>query len=44
VLEVFNWRCFDAQAWKEALGREQGTKLFVANVLASKLVHGFEDW
>jgi hypothetical protein len=39
VLEVLCWKCFDAQAWREALGREEGMKLFVAHVLALKLVH-----
>jgi hypothetical protein len=43
VLEVFCWRCFDVQAWREALGKGEGMKIFVGNVLASKLVHGFED-
>jgi len=44
VLEVLCLKCFDAQAWKEPLGKEEGMKLFVVNVLALKLVHGFEDW
>jgi hypothetical protein len=43
VLEVFCWRCFDAQACRKALGREESMKLFVANVLALKLVHKFEN-